>query len=164
MQFSSIINFLSGNPLLVTLGALLLGGVGYFIKRAGFYEYKRWREADNSEQAIEWYTAARTRARHVQRLWGSKFIEPIENGDVFTHDEVKGEMRLAADQLDRLASKADEDEVSPTVVKLVRQTASKCRRVGNTRVGLGNNPHFKERGEEAVAAAETLEDAAHENI
>ena len=166
MQISNIINLLSGNISLIAVLTLVFGGVWYFMKRVGFYEYKRWREAANSEQneeATEWYKDTRTRARHVQRFWESKYLEPLENGDAFTHDEVKGEMRLAADQLDRLASKADEDKVAPTVVTLVRQTSTKCR-VGNTWVGMASNSHFRERGEEAVAAAETLEDAANENL
>jgi hypothetical protein len=113
---------------------------------------------------VGWFEETATLARQVQRVWESKYVEPKNRGEAFSRDEVKGEMGLLADQLDRRASDVRANNVPPEIVNLVYDTAQECRSVENYITGIGSNPDFEEQGEEAAEMAEKLEQAASHRL
>lgn len=162
----SILNFVRNN-LVVSSGAVVafLVFIGVFFRDALLYEYKRFRESgEEDEDDVGWFEGTATLARQVQRVWVSKYVEPKTRGEAFSYDEVKGEMGLLADQLDRQASDVRANDVPPEIVNLVYDTAQECRSVENCLTGIGSNPDFEEQGEEAVEMAEELEQAASHRL
>ena len=162
----SLLNFVR-NYLVVSTGALLgvLAFIGVFFRNALLYEYKRFRESgERDEDEVGWFEETATLARQVQRVWESKYVEPKSRGEAFSHDEVKGEMGLLADQLDRQASDVRANSVPPEIINLVYDTAQECRSAENCLTGIGNNPDFEEQGEEAVERAKELEQAASHRL
>lgn len=163
--FDTITNLLGENPLLSGGGFLLaiLGFAVTFFRKAIFYEYKQWREDDEKDD-LEWYQKTASLARQVQRVWEGKYKEPIARGEAFSHDEVKAELGLLADQLDRHASKVSTNDVPPELVNMVYDTAQECRSTENCITGIGSNPEFEEQGKSAVKMAEELEESAEHRL
>lgn len=167
VAISELLNWIIANPIAAFFAflSLILSSIIWFMRNALFYEYKRWREQRQEDDGYtEWYNEALTLSRQVQRFWESKYVEPQSRGEAVNYDEVKGEMGLLADQLDRLATRADEEIVPPEFLNLVYRTANHCRRIERVRIGVGRNSEFEERGEEAVENADQLEEAAKRRL
>jgi hypothetical protein len=162
----SIINLLREN-IVISIVWLLLGAIsflGFFFRNAIFYEYKKWREDDGETEELKWYKNTASLARQVQRVWESKYVEPNERNEPYSKDEVKAEMGLLADQLDRHASNITADTAPPEFVTMVYETAQECRSVENCITGIGNNQQLEEQGEKAVKKAEELEESAKHRL
>jgi hypothetical protein len=97
-------------------------------------------------------------------VWESKYVEPNERNEPYSKDEVKAEMGLLADQLDRHASNITADTAPPEFVTMVYETAQECRSVENCITGIGNNQQLEEQGEKAVKKAEELEESAKHRL
>lgn len=162
----TIANFLTKNPLL-SGGSLIIAVVGFvsvLFRKAIFYEYKRWREDTDTDKHQEWFEKTASLARHVQRIWEGKYEEPKARGEAFSYDEVKAELGLLADQLDRHASQVSREDVPPEVINMVYDTAQECRSTENCFTGIGANTKFENQGEKAVKLAEKLEEAAQHRL
>ncbi|WP_248908191.1 hypothetical protein [Halocatena marina] len=161
----SVLHFLRGHPLLsgVTVMAVLVFVV-VFVRYVLLYGYKRSREETTSADGPDWQRKIVIVAKEVQWVWESKYVEPESRGEAYSIDEVKGEMGLLADKLDRNASNVTANEVPPEFVTMIYETAQKCRSVESCLTGVGQNPQFVEEGTKAVEAAEKLEKAARHHL
>lgn len=163
--FDTLIHFFNTNPFLSGGGLLAaIGSIGVFFRKAIFYEYKRWREDDGIDENQEWFKKTASLARHVQRIWEGKYVEAKSRKEAFSYDEVKAELGLLADQLDRHASQVSREDVAPEFINLVYDTAQECRSTENCVIGIGGNSEFENQGEKAVEMAEQLEESAQHRL
>lgn len=142
-----------------TVGVSLVGSAIVSLLAAE-YRIRRERAVESSQELENWYQDVAALARQVQRKWESIFVETREAGEYPSWDELQSEMGLLADQLDRKASSAP-DGVEYDVVDQIHTTASNCRRISDIRTHMNVEPEFREAGDDAVAAAETLERVAN---